>query len=751
MPETARLIGLLHDAGKFQQAFVDYLLNETARRGSVIHAIQGAKYAYDVTQTAEIHPLIGEIVAMCVANHHGALVDGITPEGNTPLLTRISSVEESLNYDEVVQAFAVEVRVDIEKLLQAANLELDDFCKRCEQKKLDAPFALHLLIKSLFSALVDADQFGAYCFDCRLDPLEKPPPPPWSQLRQQLEVHLQRFAADSPIDALRARISTECLAASGRSPGVFRLDIPTGGGKTFSSLRFALSHAEEYGFDHVILVIPYLSVLEQTASRMREALGCDEGSETILEHHSDVLLSDEEEAAKTYRLLTSRWSSPIIITTMVQFLESLYSAKKSKLRKLHNMLNSVIIVDEAQAVPVKCSSLFNEAINYLATVGGSTVVVCTATQPEVGATGRALRLSAQPDLASASGEQFAAFSRTVLVDLTDAGRYSMGANELRDLTLGQWRAKGSCLVVLNTKNEARELFQALKEAVEQLPVDSQPDLTHLSTNMCSEHRKAVIAPLKDSVDGVICVSTQLIEAGVDLSFGCVIRALAGLDSIAQAAGRCNRNGEYPDLREVFVVKLEHENLRHLPDIEFGAKQAARVLREAAKEEANPLAPEMIARYYKYFFHRDGNLGLLDFPISDQGRNMTAVDLLGCNCKGVGAYGNRSATVKPLVRQAFRTAGDAFHVIEPGGTSVIVPFGEAKELVKSFSCTRDLKEQGAILRKLSHFTVNVYEYQRGMLEQQGGLSSEGDLTVLSLSFYDPELGLALDGKPEFYYA
>ena len=342
------------------------------------------------------------------------------------------------------------------------------------------------------------------------------------------------------IDALRKQVSESCLSASERPKGVYLLTVPTGGGKTLASLRFALHHAAKWSMDRVIYVSPYTSIIDQNAKVVRDILEPDrtEFASVVLEHHSNLTPVHQTWRSK---ILSENWDAPVVFTTAVQLLEGLFGSGTRAVRRMHQMARSVLIFDEIQTVPVRCVHLLNSALNFLVEQCGSTVVLCTATQPllhEVDYGKGALRLSENAEIMRDVPALFAQVRRYETYDRRRPGGW--GHDEAAQLAIGETRSAGSCLVVVNTKREALSIFKECRSGASDIAV------SHLSTSMCPAHRMKVLDEIKDRLARgapTICVSTQLIEAGVDISFGSAIRALAGLDSIAQAGGRCNRHGE----------------------------------------------------------------------------------------------------------------------------------------------------------------------------------------------------------------
>lgn len=744
--QICQTAALFHDLGKLSVEFVEYLkrscMNEElgekqSERGSIIHSTQGAKFLYQhqLNVSNFIEVLTREMLAICIANHHGNLMDGISPNGDTPFRERLLRDNDNLHYAEVI-AVAEKEHIylrNISDIIKRCVEELRGFVDICKVNNLNIYFMLHLLTKGVFSCLVDADRYNAYCFEINKIPEKGIKIPPWDDYAQRLEQKISTFTANSEINMIRCEISEKCFLASDRPKGIYRLDVPTGGGKTLSSLRFALNHAKIHGLEHVIYVIPYLSVLEQTAKTIKEALQFQSADWFILEHHSNLIISENEEEAQAHRLLTERWDSPIIVTTMVQFLESVYSSKSSDLRKFHNMANAVFIFDEVQSLPLKCTYLFNEVINFLYYFAGCSILLCTATQPPFNEVERPIYLSKPSALIPDMSESFSKIKRTQIVPSIVPGGYSIDA--LQQFVLDKFEKEGNCLVILNTKKDAALFYKSLKSYVEDNPY-KQIDLIHLSTSMCPAHRLDLISKIKERKQkNILCISTQLIEAGVDISFRCVIRAIAGLDSIAQAAGRCNRNGEDPNGKNVYIVNLAEEDLSMLPDIKCGADITYRILEE---KPADLLAPDVMERYYREYFCKQKMQ--MSYPVKESGN---LYDLLSINQKGTGAYRNHGGISPPDLRQAFQTAGELFSVIEHRTTTVLVPYKDGVKLVEEYK-NYDLKRRNVLLRQMGRFSVSLYPFELDKLDNLGALNlMDGQIWTLNSLYYSNELGVIFD--------
>lgn len=747
----AYVCGLLHDLGKYSESFQKYLKDalegKTVHRGEVPHAWAGALAI--LRQLGESPSTMGlaDLLANIVASHHGGLTDMIADSERVmpPRIQKHLDGHPAEYRDVLASPEAAALLREVDWV--GVRREFSALCRRLDNNK----FALHLAVKFIFSCLVDADRSDASGL------ARNAVTPDWDSMERCVDARLAGFAAvpgtrRSPLDAVRATISAQCAAQADRPPGVFTLSVPTGGGKTLSSLRFAIRHARANGLKRIVYVIPYLSIIDQTAREFR-LLFSENADEWLLEHHSDFLLdSDNEDDEKRYDLGTQRWDATVVVTTMVQFLESIFSNKASGLRKFHNMAQSVFVFDEVQALPVKCTHLFNGALNYLAGFGGSTCVLCSATQPALATTDRPLRLPPNPALVSLQESDRTLFRRTRLVDMTSTG---LTCGQIAELAVARFSRGQSTLVVLNTKGEARKVFAALSGVSAKY---------FLSTDMCSAHRLDVISRMRTALAAngegrrapILCVSTQLIEAGVDISFDCAIRALAGFDSVIQIAGRCNRHGRSAVLGEVILVRVADEDasLSHLPEIALGKRLTARLIAE--NRLANP--EEALATYYAYKFGDPEQKCLMDYPTG--GNCPSLYDLLGDNRRARQGYADtHGKTAYPGLHSAFQTAAEHFAVIEGARLGVVVPYSnpdnplEVQTLVEEFIETghllghefaRDAREvlfrqRSRILRRLQQYTVSVYPEQENAISRIAAKVDDA-FYFLSADHYDPVVGL-----------
>jgi CRISPR-associated endonuclease/helicase Cas3 len=712
--KLAKIAGLYHDFGKFTPKFQEYLRSQMSndkKTKKVRHSVYGAKTLYE--KYANYLP-VAELLSNCITSHHGDLRDYIAPDGETPLLVELNEHLKDMPPLEYNDADVIELFEEVKVFVKNAP---------------NAEFAITMLTKMIYSCLVDADRLDAYLFES--GNIYESVNTDWDTILSSLNTHLKTLKSKQSITSdemslLRETVSTQCARSGLRERGIYQLSVPTGGGKTLSSLRFALEHVKKHNMRRVIYVIPYLSIIEQTSYAIREAIGTY--NQIVLEHHSNLIPDNPE----LYKLHTDRWDAPIIITTQVQFLESIFSAKGSDLRKLHNMANSVIIFDEVQRVPVKCIHLFNSAMNFLHMVCNTTILLCTATQPPIDKTIHKIILSENPSITTPIEEPL----RTTIINELKPTGYSF--EELAEFALS--KLNKSMLIIVNTKASAKQLVEELKK--------TDINVMHLSTSMCPAHRKKVIEEMKDKLSlttnqhsseskPFICVSTQLIEAGVDISFECVIRAVAGLDSIIQAAGRCNRHGEFKSIKNVYVVNIKNENLNNLPDIKIGADITQRLFNFNALD---------ISTYYEHYYEARKNQ--MDFRTEDGSIH----DMLTSNNQGYGAFINKGSKQKVSLRSAIRSAADAFHIISPGQIEVVVPYRNSELLLDEYINTHDLTEKRKLIRELGQYTVSLYPNLVNELHKSGALSAQiyddYGIMVLAKGFYNIDYGVDIEGNHDF---
>lgn len=754
LPLMGELAGLVHDLGKYSPSFQDYIRQEDNRhlRGTVHHSTTGAQFLsqQQSTEGDVVVRLASQMLALCVSSHHSGLIDCLLPNGDDGYTNRMEKAVEptSGNRDER------SIRRRAESLL--ASTEMQDELRyrlqaigahaKCQRQ---TAFMLGLLTRFLFSSLIDADRTDTAEFErgCAARLRSRWKYQSWKLVAERLEAHLVTLKTRNDVDVIRREISSRCKEFADREKGFYQLTVPTGGGKTLASLRFAINHARKHRMDRVIYVAPYISILDQNARVARAIFDRATERPIVLEQHSNLA---PEAATRQDEMLAENWDAPLVFTTAVQLLEALFGGGTRRVRSMHQLANAVIILDEAQTLPIKVVHMFNNAANFLVQQCGSTVVLCTATQPlldRVDISKGAAELSAQPEMTPDAESMFANQPRVDILDACKVGGWT--EEEIAAAALQEVEDYGSALVIVNTKAQAKRMYKLCKDKAKKAT-----KVFHLSTSMCPAHRTAILDKVTRRLDldnpkPVICVSTQLMEAGVDIDFASVIRYLAGLDSIAQSAGRSNRHA----LREtgrVLIVNPSREDLSRLPEIRKAKEVAERVLGEF---RADPSAfnhdlqsKKTISRYYEYYFFERAHE--MSYSISAEiDRSDTLLSLLSTNEQAVEAYKKKKREAPDLcLRQSFKSAADAFKAIDAPTKAVIVPYLKGKKLITELSASTDLANRKELLRQAQRYSINLFPQEMDQLLQKGCLYhvwSDSEIYWLDPSHYSKELGASAE--------
>lgn len=735
---------LLHDCGKasddFQQYLIDSFNGLNVKRGSVIHSFAGVQFYLNKYHSTDdiFQKMASEIIAFSIGSHHG-LFDVFTPDKKDGFGHRLTKQPEYDNrsianfFNNVVdkgiacEAFGLSVKETENSVKKISGIS---------KGQSDYSFYLGLLCRLITSAVMDGDRTDTANFTLgQKYNTSKNLLDSWTIINKNIENRIQGFSLKTTIDKSRREMSDICLSFAQKDSGIYRLNIPTGGGKTLSALRFAAAHALQTGKRRVFYIAPLISILEQNAHEISKTVG--EGY--VLEHHSDVITdTDNSEELDLRKYLEDSWDSPVIATTFAQFLNTLFSSKTSSVRRFQSLCNSVIIIDEIQSVPSKMISLFNLAINFLSRICGCTVLLCSATQPCFEDVEHSMIIDGNIIDKSDFDRFSEIFKRNTI---TDAGNFRL--EEISKFVIDKAKNNLSLLVVCNKKAQAEFLFNSIKLQFK--------NCFHISAGMCVAHRKNVlnrIRKLLSEKEPVLCVSTQVIEAGVDISFDCAIRFSAGMDSIIQTAGRCNRNGENDLNSPVFIVHCCDESLKMLPDIQL-SKQATEALMVDFKKRkdyySNDLASDnSIKCFYKYLYSNYSS-NHFDYPIKDK---PSLFEILSDNLH----YRDLSKANDYFLCQSFKTAGDLFNVFDSDSTSVIVPYGDGKETINNLQSYYNDKDYMALqkeIKKAAQYSVSVYEYQFNKLLKENAIIPlcDGSFYILSPEYYDVDTGLLEKPKEE----
>ena len=702
--EIARATGLLHDVGKYSPLFDKRLHGDPKR---VDHSTAGAKIAVERWGVR-----LGKMMAFCIAGHHAGLANGAgAGDGRSTLQQRLDWQfgADIPKLDEVWRQ-----EIDLPETLPAPSVKPDAG---------DYPhFTCAFFIRMLYSCLVDADFLDTEAFYAKLEQREtvRGGHPDLETLRPVFFDFINAFrrcATQAPketeeqqrnaaLNRLRGEILDYAVAQAQQDTGLFSLTVPTGGGKTFTSMAFALEHAKAHGLRRVIYVIPFTSIIEQNAAEFRKAFGAL-GEAAVLEHHSsfdDARLQGENSKDKL-RLASENWDMPVVVTTAVQFFESLFADRSSRCRKLHNIAGSVIILDEAQMLPLNLLLPIMQAIKELAQNYHCSVVMCTATQPAVQAENGFYRgFENVREIAPKPTALFDKLRRTTVQHI--------GKQTDADL-LAKLAEHPQILVIVNNRRHARSLYDQAKHL---------DGTFHLTTLMCAKHRSQKLDEIRGRLKkGEAChvIATSLIEAGVDVDFPLVMRAEAGLDSVAQAAGRCNREGKRPSENSFVWIFAPEEQWKAPPEL---ATQAAVMRLTADSFSDDLLSTQAVAAYFAELYQLKGK-ELDHKQILQMHRNAgQSLDF------------------------PFQTIADKFRMIESHMQPLIIPFdGEAENLISSLHHADHL---GGLLRKLQPYTVQIPEKALAALYKAGRIEPINEknfgkqfYTLIGLDLYDEVAGLS----------
>jgi CRISPR-associated endonuclease/helicase Cas3 len=707
----AYLAGLWHDLGKYRSGFQRYLEqsnNPDAHiEGKVggrekTHSAAGALWAIETLEKSHgaNGKLAANVLAYLIAGHHAGLDDW---DGG--LNQRLAQTDCQIELQEAKDAHP-----------PASILSSGGFSPDLRQIPGGAA-GFALWVRLLFSCLVDADFLDTEAHFDAGKPARRDGFPTLEQMRLALDAHMVVKATNaepSDVNTLRVDILRQCREKAALPAGFFSLTVPTGGGKTLSSLAFALNHAQARNKRRVIYAIPYTSIIEQTADVFREVFKTL-GDEVLIEHHSQADAADKDETARS-RLACENWDAPLVVTTNVQLFESLFATKTSRCRKLHNIVNSIIVLDEAQQLPPEFLQPILDALNLLVKHYGVTVMLCTATQPALNSTDyfdKSNNLRGLDNVREIIDHPDALFDalKRVKVELPPDWNISTPWAEMAE----KIAAEDCVLAIVSTRKAARELHRLLP-----------PGTLHLSALMCGAHRKVVIDQIKKRLkakrDGLDLqplrvVSTQLVEAGVDIDFPVVYRALAGLDSIAQAAGRCNREGRLDGKGRVVVfVPPEPPPIGHL------RKAVQACVSTLHGQQSDPLARALFATYFRDFYSK----------VDLDGKKI--VPMLKVEPKTLGVQ--------------FRSAAEAFRLIDDKDSATVVVryaehSAEIRELLDKLAAAGPTRW---LMRSLQRYTVSIHKRVADKMLEQGGLTLPMPglyVQVNADNLYDPMLGLKLD--------
>ena len=717
------LLGRLHDAGKAQPAFQRYIRGESAAKAP--HSAAGALlatsllYKFSVELGLKKLPRTSQLLAYAISGHHRGLYNYAELQNK---LEEVDCKDRCKKTAEALTKLTAEIQSWAKEHAEATETSLKELAKQ-----VGATEQAQALVRLLFSCLVDADFLNTEAFmdeerkgrrheaTCGYAPLET--------LRDRLTKHMEGFSTEGKINEARRAFLNQCREHGRTCPkGYYSLFLPTGGGKTLSSMAWALETALNQKAQRIIYVIPYTSIITQTAGIFREIFG----KENVLEHHSDISFSGDEasQEAERYertRLLAENWDAPIIVTTNVQFFESLFSHKVSRSKKVHSIANSVVVFDEVQMFPTEFLHPMLRLLEDLRRIYGTQLLFCSATLPPFDKDHSSpfkkvndfhqLSEDIQP-IVPEDPELFKIFDRVI---------YHLEEKEYTTKELAEELSQhDSALCIVNSRRDASRLYHVLLEEGKEAQ-----NVIHLSRNMCSAHLKKRIAEVRQRLKAkipTIVISTQLIEAGVDIDLPIVYRAISGLDSIIQAGGRCNREGKQPTPGEVYVFSLSDGGKA------FGAiahgQNATRFLLDNDKEHTRPSIPlELIEAYYDRYY--------------------ASIESFDSKNIAESLYDEEEAK---RWRFDFQQASEDFQLIENVDRDLFVPYGRGKELLEGLE-KHTLYLNHRTLRELQQYHVSISKWRYEELEEARLLSevvidreTGKSILVLAPQGYDEALGV-----------
>lgn len=796
-PTVGYLTGLLHDLGKCSQLFQDYL--ERVRngmphkRGEVNHSSAGGIILNRLyNKEKNVYKLFTlQLISEAIFCHHGSLLDNVDEEGNDGYEKRLT-IEQDINMNEIQNYLFCEIisLQELDEKFKKATNEIErlyGIIRKISVKPVDnntrnmnaqnMAYTSGLVLKYLESCLIDSDWQDSFDAEIKFKDgnqdyikeelvREKGREQLWKILLSRLEKKfINKLTDETSINYWRANISEGCKEASTRETGIYTLCCPTGAGKTLTSLRYALSHSIEKRKKRIFYIVPYLSILEQNALSACKALDLEKNKEIdkqeiVAELHSGHIKEEDERSnsgkgefeEKIQNILSERMTAPIIFITMVRFLNTFFAGGTRNLRPAHQFQDAIIIFDEIQALPLRTIAMFNGLINFLSKICNCTCILCSATQPLLHETDKEsnrpvfpLIFNAPMQLVNISSKAYEVFKRVNIVSLIKEreGERGYSPDELAELVITKAQEEGNALVIMNTKNSALKVYRKIVEKV-----SKEYKVIYLSTLLYPEHRKKVIRNIKDILEQkekVIVVSTQLVEAGIDFSFKCVFRALAGMDSIIQAAGRCNRE-RGDSTKSVYIVNPNDdlENLSYLKDIKEGADCTRRLLHEF---ESNPiqfdkdlLSEKAMKRYFTlYFYRRHSEM----FYLLGKDKSYTLYDLLSTNSIRLN-YALRHKNYQPKAfNQSFGEAGKLFRSIDEIGQAVFVPKEDGKKILNMLNSDLKINQYNDWIRKAQKYVVNLTNHEIEILGKDRGILTYHDklnMFVVNEMYYDNNTGL-----------
>ena len=725
------LLGLYHDLGKADRNFQEKLTNNPDRH--VDHSYAGALYLCTKISQQKGHSVFSEIIAYVIAAHHGLFdiyMDIKEYDTNNRLLKRFDE-RNNLHYDDDIIPYAERLEKKLsfhgyDNLEDLINKAYDDYQNSRKHLETDDPvenaYYDGCYVRMYLSFLKNADIFDTInAYDTIIRKRPKLDRDDLNRLYyKKIEKLYRQFQTPTtPINKIRTTLAESIKERGDNDPAdIYRLDLPTGAGKTNLSMRYAAHQLLHQNKSRFIYTAPFLSILEQNAQAIRQVMG-DEG---ITEHHSNVIDNTKNDDSTFQRYCTDTWDDQIILTTSVQLFQTLFKPRANNIRRFAHLANSVLILDEVQSLPVEVTYLFNLMANFMASIMQTTLVLCTATQPVYDFNGLKypIHYAKNADLVTMTPKERKLFERTIIQKMND-DNYS----SIEDIVNHTLKDNVSTLLIFNTKKTVDKVYEHLYQQTDR-------KCYYLTTNMCAQHRLDKLAEIKKDLannEPIIVVSTQLIEAGVDVDFEKVIRSYAGIDSLVQANGRCNREGARATKGQLWLVRLtdKDENTNPLKGLNQKKQTTVNVL----FQKPSPLNLEALNDFFYKRYYADNEKDM-SYNITN---NNTALDKLSLNT-------DAGLNDGLLLHQDFKSAGQAINLINDTSQTVIVPYGDTEKNLKILKglcslenlTTSQLGYLKGLVKKLQRYTITMRN------PEENGATRYGDIYILSDDYYTSDKGL-----------
>lgn len=770
---TSIVLGLGHDLGKASTPWQDYLLSN-GRLEMVTHSDVSSRFMNKLFDEYEVYDVEHKHIILYVITAHHGYYDNINKyesdaynaipllrkafipgDSDGEVMIEVESFFESTK-DGIEEAFGCDIGHIFKKSQEEMECLLSRIMKISKHSvngdNVEYNYYLHLVIRLLLSILKEADIYdSSNAFkdfkDTKFSRDEKDRL--WEESTDIIESLYKKFSKNknpSLLNKVRTRLSEEAkIKAEYINKGIYKAELPTGSGKTLLTMRYALNASKKFNKDRIFYIAPFLSIVDQNAAEIRKLIS---NSDYLIEHHSNVISESnysedvDRERYEREQYLIDSWESPLIMTTMVQFTNTIFKGKASNIRRFCKLIDSTIILDEIQSIPDKVLYNFNLASNFISEVMNTTIIHCTATQPNLDSnhlmhTIRYGENNRNENLSEVLNSEKQVFKRVEAINLNYERVYSYSTEEISTIILEKYKEHKNALIICNTKSSVKKLYERLKENLD-------ADVYYLTTNMCAAHRIKIIQEIKEKLKGgeqVICVSTQLVEAGVDIDFKVVFKTMSSISSLIQAAGRCNREGKF-DKGFFYIFKYKEEKLSSLQEIKVGADITQEILLKMDKELID--LENLKNKYYSKLYANSD-----DITLSYRSRNSetTILDMLSNNKNIIrmSKYTDKSTLEQLVLKQSFNTAAIEFNLIDKSGYSVIAHYNsgqtDSSELIEELKDAEydfDWKRYKLLLKKLQPFTITVRDIDEIAVYLDAVL--EGDVYILNKSYYDEKVGL-----------